>query len=288
MQPRTKNSIEANQDLRNGKREQRVFNNRESDITEKGSCLDGECVGQFSEINLLDIDFNSPKTTVVDSDGSVKLVGNQKSKDSKDLVYNSYADWRAPEFNQWTRIHDDNCNEQNRLKIGAKPMKYYVNEFNTPQNVQYMQYTIVGGQKQYNISNEYERPIPSRLNSPKTVFVLPYRTTPFLGMASVDRMYVDTNSQLRLGQSSNNSKTALGTSEVDYNRWTPGVSAHTVQNAGQFAGQFAGMKMQQPIRGDPYYDYSAQNNVLYMNSTVPQIGISTRNALHNFLELSKC
>jgi hypothetical protein len=82
----------------------------------------------------------------------------------KDFTYNSYADDRNPTFNQWTRIHDDDCEEANRLRLASKPMKYYVNQFNSPQTDPFIEYTIIGNQKPYAVRNEYERPIPSRLN----------------------------------------------------------------------------------------------------------------------------
>ena len=216
----------------------------------------------------------------------------------KDFTYNSYADWRAPSYNQWTRIHDDNCNEENRLRIGTKPMKYYVNQFNSPQVAPFMQYTVVGNEKQYNVRNDYERPVPTRLNPLYNVNTLPYNTTPFLGSENTAREYVETDSNLRWGSDIRGLKSQNGTTEKEYNRWNPGVYPETVQNAGQF--MVPGTKKQQAIMGPQglmeyandhnagYYDPSEQNNVLFMNSAVPYFGISSRNLLQNISELSGC
>jgi len=201
----------------------------------------------------------------------------------QDYTYNSKEDWRAPSYNQWTRIYDDNCSEQNRLRIGSKPMKYFVNEYNSPEVDPFMNFTVIGNQKQYDVKNDYERSIPTRLNPLYPVSILPYNTTPFVGSANVDRQYVDTSSNLRWGSDIKNMKSQNGTTEVDFNRWAPGVDAYTVQNAGQFAG----MKVQQ-AGPDGYYDYSEQNNVILYNSAVPYFGISSRNLLHNVVDLSGC
>jgi hypothetical protein len=217
----------------------------------------------------------------------------------QDFTYNSYEDWRAPTYNQWTRIYDDNCNEENRLRIGSKPMKYFVNEYNSPQVAPFMTYTVVGGQKTYDVRNDYERAIPTRLNPIYDVHVLPYNTTPFLGAANSSRTYVDTDSNLRWGTTDvKNMKSAKGNSEVDFNRWEPNVTPETVQNAGQFN---SGAKLQQamPSRNGEisadnlannggYYDINGQNNVIMFNSATPYFGISSRNLLHNIVDLSGC
>ena len=212
-----------------------------------------------------------------------------------DFVYNSYEDSRAPAYNQWTRIHDDSCNEENRLKIASKPMKYFVNELNSPQTSPFMQYTLIGNGKQYDVRNDFERAIPTRLNPLYDVPVLPYATTPYLGNAAPDRRYIKTESYLRQGDEPRNLKSQLGTSEVDYNRWEPGVYGQTVQNAGQYNA----MKIQQAMPRDmsdkniqqnneQFYNPLEQNNVLFMNSAVPYFGISSRDLYQNMVNLSGC
>jgi len=168
--------------------------------------------------------------------------------------------------------------------ICSKPMKYYVNQFNSPQIAPFMTYTIIGGQKTYDVRNDFERAIPTRLNPTYETTVLPYLTTPFLGQANENRMYTDTSTNLRWGSEVKNLKSQTGTTEVDYNRWAPNVHPETVQNAGQFVGA----KLQQPIGRDGYYNYDTQNNILFMNSAVPYFGVSSRNLLHNIVDLSGC
>lgn len=262
---------------------QRMFNMKETNST--GGCIGSNC-GPNATLTFTDsanLDPNVPKTPVVLSDGSVNLVPNQsETQNGHDFVYNSAADWRAPTYNQWTRIHDDNCNEQNRLNIASKPMKYFVNQFNSPQVAPFMQFTVVGGQKTFDVRNDYERALPTRLNPIYPVNVLPYQTTPFLGQASEDRMYTDTSSQLRFGNDLRALKSQTGNTEVDFNRWAPNVEAQTAQNAGQFNG-----KLQQ-AGPDGYYNYSEQNNTLWLNSATPPGGISSRNLLHNIVEMSGC
>lgn len=214
----------------------------------------------------------------------------KQNETPKDYSYNSYEDWRAPTFNQWTRIYDDNCNEENRLKIGSKPMKYYVNMYNSPQMSPFMEYTVIGGQKQYNVRNDFERAIPTRLNPVYDVSVLPYNTTPFLGQANENRIYTDTSSVLRWGSDLRNQKSITAISERDYNRWVPNVNPETVQNAGQFGAkrQNAIGTIEQNTDENGFYDPLAQNNVLFMNSAVPYFGISSRNLLHNIVDVSGC
>jgi hypothetical protein len=284
---------------------QRIFNMKEANSS--GNCIGGQgCTvnGPVTETssrplrNITEIDPNKQKISIVESDGSIELVSDRANvlnnefagrvaqnpnSSTHDYTYNSYADFRAPMFNQWTKIHDDNCNEENRLRIGSKPMKYFVNQYNSPQIVPFMQYTTVGGQKQYDVRNDYERAIPTRLNPIYDVAVLPYNTTPFLGNANENRANADTGSYLRWGSDLKAMKSQKSNTEVDYNRWAPNVDPQTVQNAGQF-----GMKMQQATPGGEFYDYSEQNNIIFMNSAVPYFGVSSRNLLHNIVSLSGC
>lgn len=259
-----------------------------------------------------------PRTKVINSkepDGvmstSTPLQNNPGPGDLQFYDYNSYADWRARTYNQWTRTYDDNCAEENRLKIGAKPMKYFVNVFNSPQEQPFMTYTVVGNQKSYNVRNNFEREIPSRLNPLYDTQVLPYSTTPFLGQVADNRLYVDTGSVLRFGSDLKLAKSQNPIAEVDYDRWSPGVYGHVVQNAGQYgtendivqtssvpnhpmqalanAREIApGTKIQQPVNSDGYYNWEYQNNVLFMNSAVPYFGIASRNLLHNIVDITGC
>ena len=226
---------------------------------------------------------------------------NANNSSPKDYTYNSYADWRAPSFNQWTRSFDDNCNEENRLRIGSKPMKYYVNQLNSPQVDPFQEYSIIGNQKAYSVRNEYERAVPTRLNPIYPVQVLPYQTTPFYGNTAPDRMYADTESVLRWAGDVRPLKSQTGNSEKDWNRYDI-VAPEVVQNAGQFNQQdfgVSGMHRQQAISSsltltpesasnNGYYNYRDKNNVILGNSATPYFGLSSRNLLHNAVQTSHC
>jgi hypothetical protein len=189
-------------------------------------------------------------------------------------------------YNQWTRSHDDTCEYENQLRIGSKPMKYFVNQLNSPQSNAFMEFTTVGNQQVYNVQNNYEHALPTRLNPIYQTYVFPYSTTPNLGQAAPSRMYADTDSNLRFGTNIRNKKSAVVLSEIDYNRWDF-VSAQTVQNAGNY-GTGALQANAQGVGRDGFFDHSAQNNVLFANSAWANGGISSRNQLHNSQQINGC
>jgi len=188
-------------------------------------------------------------------------------------------------FDQWTGVHNDTCAYQNSLLVGSAPMKYYVSEYNSPQTDPFATYSVVGNMKQYNVRNDFERPIPSRLNPIYQSYVIPYQTTPFLANMAENRTHTNTSSELRFGSEIRPQKSSVNNSEVDYNRWAPNVSAQTVQNAGQFQ---SGATMQPSISRNGEFDPKSQNNVLFANGAFPRAGISSRNELHNAATVMKC
>jgi hypothetical protein len=205
-------------------------------------------------------------------------------------------------FNQFTRTHYDLCQYENQMRLESKPMKYFVNDFNTPQVDPFYTFTVIGNQKQFNVQNEYDRPLPTRLNPIYQSYVLPYSTTPFLGASNPSREYNTTESNLRFGDNFRAKKSSVALGEVDYNRWQPGVDAMTVQNAGQFSnGKIQGLgslERENELNYDPvlleqtnkdgYFDHDSQNNVLFANSSWPYFGISSRNQLHNAVTINNC
>lgn len=185
-------------------------------------------------------------------------------------------------FNQWTSIKNDSCSYENYLRLGAMPMRYYVNDFNSPQVDPFDTYTVVGNMKQFNVRNDFERPLPSRLNPIYQTYVTPYPTTPNLANQAENRTHTNTGTELRFGDSIRPLKSSVSIAERDYNRWEPGVDAYTVQNAGQFQ---SGAKLQGGISRNGYVDPLSQNNVMFANGAFNRNGISTRNELHNFVDL---
>ena len=144
---------------------------------------------------------------------------------------------------------------------------------------------MIGNMKQYDVRNDYERSIPTRLNPIYQTYVEPYATTPFLGAAAENRMQTNTGTELRFGSNVRNQKSAVALGEVDYNRWSPGVEAYTVQNAGQFNSNG---RIQSNIARNGVEDPLLQNNVLFANGAFNRTGISTRDELHNFVQLNNC
>lgn len=191
-------------------------------------------------------------------------------------------------FNQLTSHVYDVCEYENSLRLGSKPMKYYVNQLNTPQSNPFVEFTQVGNQRVYSVENEYQRALPTRLNPLPQTYVFPYSTTPNLAQASPSMMYSDTESSLRFGSDLKPKKSAVSLSEVDYDQWNPGVIQETVQNAGQLRVGAALQSNAQGIDRDGFYDYKQQNNVLFANSAFPYFGISSRNQLHNMADTSGC
>ena len=189
-------------------------------------------------------------------------------------------------FNNWTRIHSDTCSYENSLRTSSQPMKYYVNEFNSPQVDPFQTYSVVGNMTgSYSVRNDFERPLPSRLNPIYQTYTNPYKTTAYLANQAENRTHVNTGTELRFGPYLRNQKSSNAVSEVDYNRWEPAVSAGTVQNAGQFGSNG---KIQSSISREGVYDPLLQNNVLVANSAYNRTGISSRNELHNFVQINNC
>lgn len=186
-------------------------------------------------------------------------------------------------FLQSTRAINDACSYENQTRVSSKPMKYYVNQLNSPQVDPFETYSIIGNQKVYDVRNDYERPIPTRLNPLYPVYVEPYLTTPYLANTSTNRVSTDTDSNLRFGQNVRPKNSESGVTEIDYNRFEPGVSAYTVQNAGQFSNG----RIQSSIG-----NFTEQNNVIFGNSVLPGgstgFGISSRNILHNYEQINNC
>jgi hypothetical protein len=213
------------------------------------------------------------------------------ASDIQVVQQNQYNPNGGRAYNQWTRSHEDTCEYENQLRIGSKPMKYYVNQLNSPQMNPFMEFTVVGNQQVYNVQNNYQTPVPTRLNPIYQTYVFPYSTTPNLAQASPSMMYADTESNLRFGTNLRNKKSAVTLSEIDYNRWEPGVSPETVQNAGNYGSVSVGGAFQsnaQGINRDGFFDYKHQNNIIFGNGAWPYFGISSRNQLHNYMDVNSC
>ena len=176
-------------------------------------------------------------------------------------------------FNQWTRVHDDYCSYANNNRISRRSLKYYVSDVWAPaptkqfgQFGQYSTFTPIGNQAQYHVRGNLTYPgigEPTTLGNKRFLtYVQPYKTTPNLGLNSVDTENVDVESKhlnLRIGELTNpNHMTRHDTTSTDYNRWHF-VDKNVVQNV---------------------------NNIIFANGVIPVGGISTRNQLQNFSQLT--
>lgn len=143
-------------------------------------------------------------------------------------------------FNQSTNIHYDSCEYKQLLNLATKPMEYYVNSLNNPEgtNNPNLAFTPVGNAQVENVSNIFDRPIPSTLQRTGATYTTPYLTSPFLGMQNVSNpIETDTDTTLKCGLSLRNKLNDF--SDKKFPNFTDIISevmAPTVQNAGQFFG----------------------------------------------------
>lgn len=177
-------------------------------------------------------------------------------------------------FNQWTRSHDDQCAYVNEQRILQKPMKYYTADFWAPHPNeqhrgdygQYSIYTPIGNQKAYGNSGNLTYPgigEPTSMgNRRQLLFTQPLRTTPFLGSNATNAAHIDIESThlgFGIGQPTNlNDSTRYSTTSVDWDRWHL-VDPNVVQNP---------------------------KNIIFADGAIPVGGISSRNELRNFTQMT--
>ena len=100
----------------------------------------------------------------------------------------------------------------------SQKMKYYtqpMNEIRDPYaQISEDGFTVVGNIKPYAVANLYDRPEPTRLNDLPEVYVVPYKTSPFLGTNAPIRKDIDVDSNMLRSPVYLNRKSAVGTSQV--------------------------------------------------------------------------
>lgn len=144
-------------------------------------------------------------------------------------------------FNQWTGRHTDSCEYKQRLNLATKPMEYYVNSLNNisglPENEEFLSFTPVGNAKNVNISNLFDRPIPSTLQTTPSIYTLPYSTSPNLQMENnINTLDTDLDLTLKtgLGLRPKNNQADLSSKKWPiYGDIAAAAIGVTVQNAGQ-------------------------------------------------------
>ncbi len=197
-------------------------------------------------------------------------------------------------FNQWTDNHSDPCEYKQLLNLATKPMEYYVNSLNNPEgtNNPNLAFTPVGNAQVENISNIYERPIPSTLQRTSATYTLPYLTSPNLGMQTVTNpLATDEDLILKTGLTLRNTLNDLSSFKFpSFNDILIDDIGPLVQNAGQFFGlndkgerilsnsyndKVPGLNEQQSIM-------SSGTGVVWPDYSGHQIGADSRQMLLNY------
>lgn len=144
-------------------------------------------------------------------------------------------------FNQWTGIHTDSCEYKQRLNLATKPMEYYVNSLNNisglPNDEEFLSFTPIGNAKNVHISNIFDRPIPSTLQTTPSIYTFPYSTSPNLQQASnVNTLNTDIDLTLKTGlglRPKNNQADLSSKNWPSYGDISSNAHDITSQNAGQ-------------------------------------------------------
>jgi hypothetical protein len=195
-------------------------------------------------------------------------------------------------FNQWTGIHTDCSAYQQQLDLSTAPLKYYVNSLDTIDgtNDPNLSFTPIGNAQVQNISNVYDRPIPSHLNNLPSIYTLPYNTTPNLGQSSnINVLDTARDLELKVGLELRNKSTDLSAFRFPMPNELS-VNAEVVQNAGQYFGKDSdgnrvlSNRLNQDINGlnSQQSIASSGHGVVWPDYGGHLIGIDTRNMITNF------
>ena len=144
-------------------------------------------------------------------------------------------------FNQWTGRHTDSCEYKQRLNLATKPMEYFVNSLNNisglPDNEEFLSFTPVGNAQNVHISNLFDRPIPSTLQTTPSIYTLPYSTSPNLQMENnINTLNTDLDLTLKTGlglRPKNNQADLSSKNWPVYGDISAAAIGVTVQKAGQ-------------------------------------------------------
>lgn len=192
-------------------------------------------------------------------------------------------------FNQFTNSFYDSCEYKNNLNLATKPMRYYVNSLNNIsgllKNEQNLAFTPIGNAQVQNISNIYERAIPSKLTRGSSIYTLPYSTSPDLQKASnINTLDTDMDLILKTGLTLRNKNNDL--SDITFPYFGDIHSSDIgvlYQNAGQYNDLKPEMQVVNPnIDGLNHSrnNISVGNGILALGGT-NGFGISSRNAIRN-------
>jgi len=195
-------------------------------------------------------------------------------------------------FNQWTGRHTDSCEYKQRLNLATKPMEYFVNSLNNisglPDNEEFLSFTPVGNAQNVHISNLFDRPIPSTLQTTPSIYTLPYSTSPNLQMENnINTLDTDLDLTLKTGlglRPKNNQADLSSKNWPVYGDISAAAIGVTVQNAGQHNDLPHNMRVINPdIPGLNHIPSPESEGVGIMQLGGPnQIGLSTTVMLRNW------
>lgn len=195
-------------------------------------------------------------------------------------------------FNQWTGIHTDSCEYKQRLNLATKPIEYFVNSLNNisglPNNEEFLSFTPVGNAQNVNISNLFDRPIPSSLLTTPSIYTLPYSTSPNLQMENnINTLDTDLDLTLKTGlglRVKNNQADLASRNWPVYGDISAASIGVTVQNAGQHNDLPHNMRVLNPnIPGLNHTPSLMSQGVGILALGGPnQPGLSSTNMLRNF------
>jgi hypothetical protein len=145
-------------------------------------------------------------------------------------------------FNQWTDKKTDSCEYKQQLNLATKPMEYFVNSINNISGLkndeQFLSFTPIGNAATQNISNVFDRPIPSTLQTTSSVYTFNYNTSPFLGASNNVNVYntdIDLTLKTGLGLRKKNNQSDLASKKFpNYGDIHKEAIEVTDQNFGQF------------------------------------------------------
>jgi len=143
-------------------------------------------------------------------------------------------------FNQWTDNHSDPCEYKQLMNLATKPMEYYVNSLNNTEGTSNpnLAFTPIGNAQVENVSNVFDRPIPSTLQRTSATYTLPYNTSPNLGMQNVaNPLATDDDITLKAGLTLRNRLNDLSSHTFPtFSSILSKSMGPLVQNAGQYFG----------------------------------------------------
>ena len=184
----------------------------------------------------LDVEYSNNSNNFMNTEKFTNEMNHFWAENSKNLVNGDRT------FNQWTGIRTDPCSYNQRLNLATKPMEYYVNSLTNisglPNEDTFLSFTPVGNAQNVHISNLFDRPIPSTLQTTSSIYTFPYSTSPNLQMENnINTLDTDLDLTLKtgLGLRSKNNQADLSTKNwPTYGDISAADIGVTVQNFGQY------------------------------------------------------